>query len=154
MFELNNVVCEVHYVYYENPDEIVFKVLHNNWNVKDIPWPYLHRAGLRGRVHLTHKQTSQSDYLHRQDSTYLSNSLWTCKCDPRETGVFIHVKSASICINCKQWEKDATPRLKYFRDIFPHEIKNYKFNEKESLDNLIAHWHEKQRNEGASNYLH
>ncbi len=153
MFNLINVVCEVHYTYYENPNEIVFKVLHNKHNNKDVPWPALFRSGLRGKIHLSEKELLQSDYFHRQNSVYLSHNLWTCDCDPRETGVFIHTKSTPICINCKQTVQNATPRLKYFYEVFPYEVRDYKFDEKEAFDDLMAH-HQAKNTKTKSKYLH
>lgn len=140
MFKQKNVVCEVHYFYHDKPEEILFKVLHNFYNTKDIPWPYMFRSGLSFRMHLSQEELIQSDYIHRQESVYLSHSLWTCKCDPKITGSYIHTKSAPICLNCKQMQKDSTPRLKYFYEVFPYEVKDYKFDEKEGFNHVMAHY--------------
>ncbi len=153
MFDLINVVCEVHYTYYENPDEIIFKVLHNKHNNRDVPWPALFRSGLQGKIHIEHYDLIQADYVHRQNSVYLSHNLWTCKCDPKQTGTFIHTKSAPLCINCMQSQKDSTARLKYFYQVFPYEIKDYIFNEKEAFNNLMSH-HLAKENDGGSAHIH
>jgi hypothetical protein len=130
MLHDKNMIAEIHYFYIDTPNKIEFKVLHNFYSVKDVPWPVVLKAGLSHKVHIHPDNLIQSDYIHRE-STLLSHNLWTCDCDPRKGDLYIYPKSAIFCSKCSKTIKDFKPRHKYWYEVFPYEVKDYEYNKKE-----------------------
>jgi len=147
-----NIIAEIHYFYFDTPDKIEYKVLHNFYSLKDTPWPLLFRSGISHTVALNPLKLNQADYVERNDF-YLSHNLWTCDCDPY-SHLHIHHISSVFCGRCKKTIKNFNLKYRYWYEVFPYEIKDYHFDQKEAEKHIQEYYDFKETNKGiVSKYL-
>ena len=130
-------LCMVEYFYFNEPENVEFRVLQNFYSIKEVPWPMVLLGGLCHRISIMPNQIDQK-ILFGSDNFLLIHSLWTCDCGPNHN--YIHLRASVFCSVCERTINNFILRHNYWHEIFPYEIKEYEFDERMAEKYIQQHF--------------